>query len=365
MDVQVYGKVQGGDRFGEATLVIVERKRIAEPLLLKVNPTQETDAVPNGLVGLSQGGGVSDYEDATAAKLKEGGFRWFRMDNVFTQVLKKGTNGGMVYDWKDLDRRIDFLAKIGADAILAVSYMPQVLDAVPNNERQSAPKDYNAWEELCFRAAQRCKERGHPVPFWEVWNEVNTGWLKPGPEDLATDAFRKMYSQALGQEATDMEVVRRFAAYCKLYRATARGVRRADASARIGGPALASGPFENKERSHCFHGRGFARGLMLWCRQESLPLDFVSWHEYFQPADVFAKEADEFRKALADFPDLKQSVPVSHDNRVEPGVVGGPPAGPRSRCRLGGGLHHPGLHSSRGGPALFLLCETGRYELPG
>ena len=46
--------------------------------------------MPDGLIGLSQGGGMSDYEDATAAKIKEGGFKWFRMDNVLTGALKKG-----------------------------------------------------------------------------------------------------------------------------------------------------------------------------------------------------------------------------------------------------------------------------------
>jgi hypothetical protein len=308
VDVQVYGKVQGGDRFGEASLVLIDRQRACDPLTVTVHASQPTGPVPHGLVGLSQGGGMADYDDATAAKLKEGGFKWFRMDNIFTSVLKKGTNEPFVYDWKDFDRRIDFIAKMGADAVMAVSYMPQVLDAVPNHERQSAPKDYAAWEELCFRAAQRCLERGRRVAFWEVWNEVNTGWLKPGPEDTGSEAFKKLYSQALGKEATDQEVVRRFEAYCKLYRATAKGVRRADPEAKVGGPALASGPFENKERGHCFHGRGFARGLMLWCQQEKLPLDFVSWHEYFQPPDVFIKEAEEFRSALAGFPELERGV---------------------------------------------------------
>lgn len=307
VEVQVYGKVQGGDRFGEASLVIVDRKRACEPLNVIIRTAEETGAVPDGLIGLSQGGGLPDYDDATAAKLRAGEFKWFRMDNIFTQALRKGTNGQPIYNWSDFDRRIDFIAKIGADAIMAVSYMPQVLDAVPNNDRQSAPKDYGAWEDLCFRAAQRCVERGKRVAFWEVWNEVNTGWLKPGPEDTGNEAFQKMYSQALGKEATDHEVVRRFEAYCKLYRATARGVRRADPNAKVGGPALASGPFENKERGHCFHGRGFARGLMLWCQQEKLPLDFVSWHEYFQTPDVFTKEADEFRSALAGFPDLERT----------------------------------------------------------
>ncbi len=306
--VQVYGKVQGGDRFGEAQWVIIDHQRASESLLLTVEPQRTLGPVPEGIVGLSQGGGLADYEDATAQKLKAGGFKWFRMDNVFTSVLKKESTGKLTYDWTDLDRRVDFLHQMGAEAILAVSYMPQVLDAVPNNDRQSAPKDYGVWEELCYQAAKRCLDRGKRVPFWEVWNEVNTGWLKPGPEDTGRAAFRKIYAQALGKEPTDEGVVRRFEAYCKLYRATARGVLKADPQAKIGGPALASGPMENSDCGHCFHGQGFARGLMLWCQQEKLPLDFVSWHEYFQPPEVIVREAETFRRYLEDVPELKPRV---------------------------------------------------------
>jgi len=146
------------------------------------------------------------------------------------------------------------------------------------------------------------------IPFWEVWNEVNTGWLKPGPEDFGSEEFRKMYAAALGKEDTNQTTIRRFEAYCKLYRATARGVRRADSQAKIGGPALASGPMENSDCGHCSHGKGFARGLMLWCEQEKLPLDFVSWHEYFQEPQVIVREARAFRTYLEGFADLKQSV---------------------------------------------------------
>lgn len=310
VSVQVYAKVQGGDKFDQANWVIIEPKRAEQRLVLTVDPKRELGAVPDGIVGLSQGGGVSDYEDATAAKLRAGGFRWFRMDNIFTGALKKDKEtGALSYDWRDFDKRIDFIRKIGADPIMCVSYMPQVLDAVPNNDRQSAPKDYTAWEELCYQAAKRSLDRGARVPFWEVWNEVNTGWLKPGPEDTGSDEFRRLYTQALGKEDTNTTTIRRFEAYCKLYRATVRGLRRADPQAKIGGPALASGPMENsKDCGHCSRGQGFARGLMLWCAQEKLPLDFVSWHEYFQPPEKIAKEAQVFRTYLEEFPTLKASV---------------------------------------------------------
>jgi hypothetical protein len=305
--VQVYGSVQGGGKFDEATFTLLPNDR-TKPVNIVINANARLAAVPDGLIGLSQGGTMADYDDATAAKLKAASFKWFRMDNVLTGALKKDSRGQLVYDWTDFDKRLDFMHKIGAAPILAVSYMPQVLDAVPNNERQSAPRDYSLWEKLCYEAAKRGLERGRRVPYWEVWNEVNAGWLKPGPQDSGDERFAKLYERALGKPEPNREIVRRFESYAKLYRATARGVLRADRHGKIGGPALASGPFENGERGHCQHGRGFARGLMLWCQEEKLPLDFLSWHEYFQSADVIADEADAFRKYLTEFPALQTSV---------------------------------------------------------
>ena len=136
--VQVYGTVQGAGKFDEATMVILPDDRVI-PVTIAVDATSNSDPVPDGLIGLSQGGGMADYEDATAAKLNQGGFKWFRTDNVLTTALKKDAHGEFVYDWGDFDKRVDFIHKVGADPILAVSYMPQVLDAVPNNDRQSAP----------------------------------------------------------------------------------------------------------------------------------------------------------------------------------------------------------------------------------
>jgi hypothetical protein len=112
--------------------------------------------------------------------------------------------------------------------------MPIPLDAATKHDLQSAPGDYGLWEDLCYRAAKRCLDRGHRVPFWEIWNEVNTGWLKPGPKDTGSRRFREIYRTARRRDDMDDEAVRRFEAYCKLYRASAKGIRRADPNARIG-----------------------------------------------------------------------------------------------------------------------------------
>jgi len=100
--------------------------------------------------------------------------------------------------------------KIGADPIIAVSYMPQVLDAVPNNERQSAPKDYAAGKDLCFQAANTASIAASAFHFGKCGIEVNTGWLKPGPQDTGADEFRTLYAKALGKEDTNTTTVRRF-----------------------------------------------------------------------------------------------------------------------------------------------------------
>lgn len=313
--VQAYPKV-GGDGeydFGQADWVLIDTKRVREPVRLRVDARKELDPMPDGLIGLSQGGGMADYEDATAAKLREAGFKWFRMDNVFTQAVKedkdaKSDADAYVYDFSDLEKRVQFMKKIGAEPILCVSYMPQAFDAIPDPERHSAPKDYKLWEELCYRAAKYLMDRGLHCHWWEVWNETNSGWLKPGPNDKGTEEFRKLYAEALGEPPKNDDDVRLLEAYLKLYEATVKGVRRADPEAKIGGPCLASGPYEQSEHGHAVRGKALTRGLMLYCDRKKLPLDFISWHEYFHPADLFVDETKTFHRFLDEFPSLRRQV---------------------------------------------------------
>jgi hypothetical protein len=136
--IQVYGQVQGGSKFDEANWTFIDPKRALQPMTVRIDADNPLNNVPNGLIGLSQGGGLADYEDATAAKLKAAGFKWFRMDNVFTNVIKRNAAGEVTYDWTDFDRRLDFIVrKMEAEPIFAVSYMPIPLDAVKNGVASS------------------------------------------------------------------------------------------------------------------------------------------------------------------------------------------------------------------------------------
>lgn len=276
---------EADSQLSECALVIESRNRIQHPLSIVVDGSKSQGKLPKIFAGLSQGGGMPDYDPATAAKFREIGIKWFRMDNVLTNVVKRKDDGSLYYDWEDFDRRVDFIRSIGAEPILCLSYMPQPLDAIDNPDRHSRPKDWKQWEDLVYAAVRRCNvERRTPVKYWEVWNESNAGWIVPLPgEDLLQT-------------------------YLQLYDACARGVKRADPNALVGGPCNAAGPWNSDKGSAFIRGEDFMRGLMKHCEETGMPLDFISWHEYFQPWTVIKDEAETTRRYLDDYPKVKKQV---------------------------------------------------------
>lgn len=269
---------------GECDFEILDDARINKPFQMKVNAGKPKGKLFQPFRGLSQGGGMADYKDETAAKFREIGIKWVRMDNVMTWALKE-KDGEYYYDWEDLDRRVDFIHKMGAEPIFCISYMPIALDAIPDPERFSYPKDWKKWEELVYEAVKRCKDRGKRVKYWEVWNEINTGWLRDEP----------------GLDHLSM--------YLKMYDSCVRAVKRADPEAWIGGPAIASGPWDQDDkRGPGVNGEKFMRGLMKHCEETGAPLDFVTWHEYFQPWWIMKKEAEQIREYMNDYPKVKKQV---------------------------------------------------------
>ena len=272
-------------KLDHAKLVIIDPKVIKKPFEVKVDASRAIGPMPHVFAGLSQGAGLPDYDDSTAALFKEWGFKWFRMDNVLTNAVKKNDDGTTRYDWTDLDKRLDFMKKVGCEFILCISYMPEALDAVPNPERHSYPRDWNEFGELVYQAAKHCIDRGTPVKYWEVWNEINTGWMidPPGWDHLKT--------------------------YLTLYDTCWKAVRRADPKAWIGGPCVASGPWnEGDPRGPGVNGEKFMRGLFEHCEKTGAPLDFVTWHEYFQNYATMKKEADQIREYLKDYPKVEKQV---------------------------------------------------------
>ncbi len=266
-------------------LVIIDKKAIGQPFDVTVEADKRLGALPRTFAGLSQGGGLPEYTDELARLFRDYGIKWLRMDNLLTNAVKKNDDGTLRYDWTDLDRRLDFMQKVGCELIFCISYMPEPYDAVPDHDRHSYPRDWDEFGELVYQAAKHCIDRGAPVKYWEVWNEINTGWMRDpeGWDHLKT--------------------------YTTLYDTCWKAVRRADPKAWIGGPCVASGPWnENDPRGPGVKGERFMRGLFEHCEKTGAPLDFVTWHEYFQPASVMKKEAEQIRKYLNEYPKVKSQV---------------------------------------------------------
>jgi xylan 1,4-beta-xylosidase len=187
-----------------------------------------------------------------------------------TSAYKEDASGQPVYDWTINDKISDTYLAHGLKPYVQIGFMPEALTTHPQNyphhppvnERAPAdagqsypPKDYAKWGELSFQWANHCVAKYGKAEvekwYWEVWNEPNIFYWHGSRAD-----------------------------YFKLYDYAVDGVRRALATARVGGPETAGGPggrFLQEFLEHCARGTNYVSG------QIGSPLDFVSFHAKGSP----------------------------------------------------------------------------------
>lgn len=154
-----------------------------------------------------------------------------------------------VYNFSYIDQVYDGLLANGVRPFVELSFMPEKLAS--NELRQSfwyrpfvsPPKDYARWDALMTALARHLIERYgiDEVSQWyfEVWNEPNLDFWGGNP---------------------------RQSTYWTLYDHTARSLKAVDARLRVGGPATAQA--------------AWVAAFIEHCRQEHVPVDFVSSHVY-------------------------------------------------------------------------------------
>ncbi|HWI58089.1 MAG TPA: hypothetical protein VNZ22_12745, partial [Bacillota bacterium] len=117
------------------------------------------------------------------------------------------------------------------------------------------PKDYDKWAQICLGIIRHYNEGWadgfhYNIEYWEIWNEPE---IRP-----------QMWS------GTDAD-------YYRLYATTAQAIKRQFPHLKVGGPAAAhAGNFKNGQ----FEPTPFVAGLLKHCQEQSVPLDFFSWHRY-------------------------------------------------------------------------------------
>lgn len=189
---------------------------------------------------------------------KEFGYRFIRFHGSFhddVAVVHKQPSGEIVYRWTQLDHIYDFLVEAGFDPIVELNPMPEALASGDTTffwykKNITPPASYSEWERFIQAYIEHTVERYgvETVRKWrfEVWNEPNlrnTFWT--------------------GTQAD----------YFKLYESCARVIKGFDPELKVGGPAGAGNPWNVD--------------FMNFCKDQDLPLDFISYHVY--PVD----EADQ------------------------------------------------------------------------
>jgi xylan 1,4-beta-xylosidase len=163
----------------------------------------------------------------------------------------------------------DNVLAAGMKPFVELGFMPELLGSEPSGEafhgsNISLPKDFNAWAEHIQEFVKFLLHRygREEVESWyfEVWNEP----------DLKDIFFR----------GTQQD-------YFKLYEVTVRAIKAVEAKLRVGGPSTS--------------GSKWIESFVKFCRENSVPVDFVSTHQYSgDPLGGVTDTGDENNDALVE-----------------------------------------------------------------
>jgi xylan 1,4-beta-xylosidase len=166
------------------------------------------------------------------------------------QAAQASDPGQSVYNFSYVDQIYDGLLANGVRPFVELSFMPKKMASDPNalhafwyKQNVSPPKDYALWDDMITAFTKHLVERYgiDEVSQWyfEVWNEPNLDFWAGKPAQPT---------------------------YFELYDHTARAVKKVSGRLRVGGPSTAQA--------------AWVPDFLRHCKQENVPVDFVSTHVY-------------------------------------------------------------------------------------
>jgi len=155
-----------------------------------------------------------------------------------------------IYNFSYIDQIYDGLLAESVRPFVELSFMPKKMASDPAalhafwyKQNVSPPKSYDDWDKMITAFAQHLVERYgiDEVAQWdfEVWNEPNIDFWAGNPKQPT---------------------------YFELYDHTARAIKKVSSRLRIGGPATAQA--------------AWVADFLKHCKQNNIPVDFVSTHVY-------------------------------------------------------------------------------------
>lgn len=192
---------------------------------------------------------------------------YIRIDHIydFFEVVKK-QDGGLVFDFSQLDVVVEDILATGALPFLSLSYMPTVLSS--DGTIIGYPQNLEEWRSLVQATIERYSGKsGKNLSgvYYEVWNEPDLfgRFTIGGNKD-----YRQLYEYAAAGAAGAKDTKQFF----------------------FGGPAT-TGPLPT-----------WITGLLELAREKNLRLDFISYHRYSANPSVYEKDAESVRKIALSSP---------------------------------------------------------------
>lgn len=203
---------------------------------------------------------------------RDGAARYVRIYAMLEDVVSRDGHGRLKFDFRETDRRIDYLVEKGFQLLICFNFLPEAIAADPGcvswlvrykgkHINTSKPGDYREWQEVCRVYTKHLKDRYGEERlgkwYFHCWNEPDF------PNYFLSDTSREGHMEEVAEE------------YTRLYDYFAQGVTESCAKVKIGGPSAAlSNEFIERFLKHLKQGVNWA------CGEIGGRIDFLSVHTY-------------------------------------------------------------------------------------
>lgn len=184
------------------------------------------------------------------------GFRYIRFHGIFSDemmIYNVNDNGQIEYNWNYVNKLFDFFKEVNIKPFIELGFMPTELKSSEEtvfwwSANVSQPKDINLWTNLVTEFIKHCINRYglDEVKSWyfEIWNQPEieqTYWIG-SKED-----------------------------YFNFYKDTVIAIKYICKDLKVGGPSVTN-------QAIC--GSKWIDEFLIYCKKNSVPLDYVSAHIY-------------------------------------------------------------------------------------
>lgn len=225
-----------------------------------------------------------------------------------TNAYTEDKDGKPVYNWTLVDKIVDTWVNLGIKPLMEIGFMPKALSAKPEPYRHHwkpgdpysdiwtgwayPPNNYDKWEALIYEwvthSVKRYGAKEVESWWWQLWNEPDAGYWAGTNEE-----------------------------YFKLYDYTAKAVKRALPTARVGGPNVTGALSKSQAKfltdflEHCRSGKNYATG------KQGTAIDFLGFHAKGAPRvtdeghvqmglSTHLKQIDAAFRIIKSFPEFAQ-----------------------------------------------------------